>query len=366
MRRDPLPSRSLCLLLCLAATAAAQQKIVSPVLAATVEGNNENLFPWANYACPHYMQLHGDIGGAAKVIQKLAFRMDARDTVNYTGVNAIDLELFMGHGVEATTPSFFFARNYVGARTKVIARKVVNFGPQGQNSTTGPMPFTANMNLLLDQPWPYTGSGSLVWEAVIYANTVGGTFARLDVDASSRTNTTSAVTGTGCIASGATAAMAHAVAMADMGGTLVMNVTLTGAPAGVPALCAIGISNPNFSVPGLCSPLLTSLDFTYTIGTTDAGGAISYHNAGASAFALPNSYGGGTIYTQVHCLDAGRADPIKVCNSNGRSVPIPFSDTTHVVKATRLFSQLGGTGTSESLFFFGSTVGYALVTEFSY
>lgn len=166
------------------------------MLAANVEGNNENLFPWANAGVPRYMQLHGDLGLTPLQIKKLAFRMDARDTVNYTAVNQIDLEMWMGHGVRATQPSWFFAQNYVRPRTATIARKVIN--------------------------------------------------------------------------------------------------------------------------------------------------------------------------TQAHSLDPARADAIKVCNSNGRSTVVPTSDTSHVVDATRLFSQLGGTQATESVFFFGSIVGYALVTGFTY
>jgi hypothetical protein len=39
---------------------------------------------------------------------------------------------------------------------------------------------------------------------------------------------------------------------------------------------------------------------------------------------------------------------------------------SNVVNATRLFAQLGGTTAPESLFFFGSIVGHALVTELTY
>ena len=49
--------------------------------------------------------------------------------------------------------------------------------------------------------------------------------------------------------------------------------------------------------------------------------------------------------------------------------PLQFEsadDVRHVVEATRLFSQLGGPTATESVFFFGSIVGYALVTEFTY
>ena len=341
-------------ILLLAATLPAQNKFVSPVPAATVEGNSENLFPFANAAVPHYMQLHGDLGPVPKMIQKLAFRMHANDTTTYTGVNAIDLELFLGHGRKATQPSWVFANNYLNPRATGIARKVVNMGPQGQNSATGPNPFNANMNLVLDQPWLYSGStaGSLVWETIIYSNTTtGGTFYRLDVDGSSRTNAVSSITGAGCLATGqTTTAMAHTAPMCDMGGTLLFQMLTTSGPANAPAYASLGVTNPNATIPGLCSPLQTSLDVVWPIGATDGAGAISYHLGGMTSMALPNLLPGGVVYSQVHAIDTGRSDPIQVCNSHGRRLSIPTSDLSHVVDATRIYSQLGGTGSLEGLF----------------
>lgn len=352
--------------LALVAGVSAQTTVVSPVNAAAREGNSENLFPWANYACPHYMQIHSDLAGSPKLFTKLAFRMDARDTVNYTAVNQIDMELWMGHGRPATSPSFVFANNYTVQPTQVIARRVVSMGPQGQNSTTGPNLFNSNMDLLLDAPFPYSGFDSLVWEAVIYGNTVGGTFCRLDVEGSSRTNGTSAITGTGCVATGQTNAMTLAPAFADMGGTLVMNFTVANGPSNAPVMLSLSGSNPDLPFPGLCSNLLTNLDVISYIGTTDAAGAITYHNAGASAFGVANTIPGRSVFAQAHAYDPGRPDTFLITNSQGRQLNIPTSDRTNVVLATRLFSQLGGTGSTQSLFFFGSTIGHALVTEFTY
>ena len=72
------------------------------------------------------------------------------------------------------------------------------------------------------------------------------------------------------------------------------------------------------------------------------------------------------VYAQAHALDTGRPDPIPLTNSQGRQMNIPNSDLTNVVDATRLFAQVGGPTAPESLFFFGTIVGHALVTEFTY
>ena len=160
--------------------------------------------------------------------------------------------------------------------------------------------------------------------------------------------------------------MTLAPAFADMGGTLLFNFTVANGPLSAPVFLSLGTTNPNLAVPGLCSNLATDLAVIYPLGLTSAAGATSFHNAGLSAVAIPNTIPGGTVFAQAHAFDAGRPDPIQVCNSQGRQLAIPTSNLSNVVLATRLFSQLGGTAATESLFFFGTIVGHALVTEFTY
>jgi hypothetical protein len=60
-------------------------------------------------------------------------------------------------------------------------------------------------------------------------------------------------------------------------------------------------------------------------------------------FVLPNTLGQATLYAQAHAYDAGRSDPIPICNSNGRSWTVPAPNTTVVAKASRLYNfQLQG------------------------
>ena len=235
------------------------QAFVSPVQATSSEGSTSATIPFANGTARRYMQMHNDLPSVALPVAKLSFRQNAGDTVNFTGTRAIDLELWLGSSaVKFDAPSTSFAANYTLPPTLAIARKVVNFGPQGVNVTAGPAPF-AGMDLVLDQTFVHNGPLTFVWEAVVYANTGTGTFNSLDADQSSLVAATITQTGLGCIASGKTLRMVQGLLCYDVAGTLLYAPGLANAPAGATAALALGTKNPNTPVVGLCSSLLTDL-----------------------------------------------------------------------------------------------------------
>jgi hypothetical protein len=364
---DTTKCLSALLALTLGLSAGAQNTIVSPVAAATVEGNTQNNFPWNSTTVRRYMQIHDDIGGTPKLITKISFRV-GQSTTNALGVRTIDMELFMGHGPNYPNWSYTFANNYVGAPMQVMPRQNVVFGPTGQAVNPGPNPFT-NQDLMLTTPFPYNGVGSCIWEAVIHANptAVGGSFLATDADVSSTTSgTAGTITGTGCIATGRAAAMTHTITHADMGGLYLLNVSVGNGPSTAPLLWALGTSNPNLAVPGLCTNVLTDLLIILFAGSTDAAGALTTATPTRSTIVTPNSIGGATLFSQVHAIDMGRPDPIPVTNSNGRTFVVPMPNTTQVNKTTRLLNSAGGTTATEAIFFNTSTIGHALVTQFTY
>src|SRR5262245_18521248 len=105
--------------------AAAQQSIVSPVTAATVEGSSGNILPCASDAPRRYLQIHEDVMGTPRALTGLSFRMD-EGIASYNGVRAIDLELRMGYGRPISQLSFFLDQNHVGPYVTVINRRIVN------------------------------------------------------------------------------------------------------------------------------------------------------------------------------------------------------------------------------------------------
>jgi hypothetical protein len=350
----------------LATTAAAQGTIVSPVGASTVEGSSANLFPWTTNTPRRYMQLHSDLGATPLAITMLSFRVSAGTTLN-AGTRIHDVELYLGEGRNALQPSYVFDNNYVAPKQLMIPRTLITFGPQGQAVTPGPNPFTGNMDLILPAPFIYTGANSLVWEATCFGMTAGaaGTFGTPDAEQGVLTTATSTVTGPGCVATGQAAAMTHTLSCTDVAGTLVLNSTLAAGPANSLCFLAVGFQNPNLAFPGLCSPVYTDAILTQVMGITDAAGAITTNTPAGATFTVPNLLTGLTITTQAFAIDLGRIDPIPFCGSDGRSVVVPGSNLARVNLATRIFNNAGGTTATQGIFF-TSTVGYALVTQFSH
>jgi hypothetical protein len=349
------------------ATALTQNVLVSPAATAAAEGTSSNAFPWTSTTPRRYLQVHGDLGNAPRVITRLSFRVDAA-AQTYVGTRTHDIELYMGEGVPALQPRFRFDDNYVGPRTLVIPRTTVTFGPQGQSQLPGPSAFTG-MDLVLVTPFHWSGTTSLVWE-VVYHGQVGatglvGTYSNCDAEQGTLTWGPSSLTGTGCIASGQSLAMAHTLSCCDVAGTLLMNATVFAAPADAPCLLALGIADPALALPGLCSLARTDASLVIPIGAADTTGRITTDHPAAATFILPNVLAGLLLRSQVLALDAARPDPIGVCLSDGRAVSVPASDTTRSPVVSRVFNSTGGTAASEGAFF-PSTVGYGLVTRFTF
>src|SRR5262245_47688978 len=128
----------------------AQGTIVSPAAAATAEGQGSNAFPWTTTTALHYLQIHSDLGSTARLFKKIAGRQNGTTTV-FTGTRAIDMELYVGESVAWNQAQFTFAKNYVGTRTQVVTRQVLNFGP----FTAGtPAPF--EFGVPFSTPVPYS------------------------------------------------------------------------------------------------------------------------------------------------------------------------------------------------------------------
>jgi len=348
----------------LAGVVAAQGTIVSPVGTASVEGSGTNLFPFASTTVRRYMQIHADLGSTPLLITQLSLRANA-GTTNGTGTRTFDMELFLGDGVSPMTPDMAFDRNYVGSKTVVIPRTFIVWGPQGQSVSPGPNPFTGNMDLLLPTPFLYTAVHPLVWESHHYGYTTAGTFAAIDADASSTLTATSTVTGTGCIASGQTAPMTHTYAVNDSCGTLTMVPTIAAAPANSLAILALGFSNPNLAVPGLCSSVYTDATITQVLGLTSATGTFTADTP-TGAIIVPNLLTGVPIHTQAFAVDAGSPNPIQFACSNGRFATVPAPQTTKVNLVTRLWNNVGGTTAVYALCSPTTIVGYGLPTRFSH
>lgn len=351
--------------LALAGTLAAQNTIVSPVGLDVVEGDYNNVFPFGQATARRYLQIHADLGTTPLVITKLTFRVNA-STTSYTGTRTHDLEVYMGDAVPTAQqlPSLTFDANYAAPKTTVLPRTLVTFGPTGPSVTPGPNPFLNTLEIVLATPFVYTGTAPLIWEVAYFGSTSSGTMSIYDADGSTSVTAPSTITGTGCAATGATALMTHSYTINDSAGTLLMNGTIANGPPNSLALMAIGFSNPNVPVPGLCSNLYTDAALLQVLGTTSATGAYTADNP-TGAFILPNSATGLTLFTQAFAFDAGSTLALPLTASNGRSATVPAIGTAEVNQVTRLWNTVGGT-TATTAFFSPTTVGTGLVTQFTH
>lgn len=351
--------------LALTASLVAQTAVVSPVGSATVEGDSNNVFPFGQTTARRYMQIHADLGTTPLVITKLAFRVNA-STTNYTGTRTHDMEVYMGEGLPTSQPlpNLTFDANYAAPKQTVLPRTFVTWGPQGQSVSPGPNPFNGTMEIVLATPFVYTGTAPLIWEVAYFGNTTTGTMSIFDADQSTSVTAPSTILGTGCAPTGSATLMTHTYTVNDSAGTLLMNGTIAGAPANALALMAIGFSNPNVPVPGLCANLYTDATLIQVLGLTSATGTYTADNA-TGAFIVPNTATGLTLFTQAFAFDPLSTLALPLTASNGRSSTVPSIGTAQVNQVTRLWNSVGGTAAVTAAFA-TSTVGYGLVTEFTH
>lgn len=333
-----------------------QATILSPAQA-TTGTNTANSFPFNSAVVRRYLQLHGDLGVGVKMINNIAFRQIC-GTGAGGGARTMTLDMFVGDGIPVQNTNFAFDANYTAPKTQVMTTQVVNWGPVGpQTACPGTSPF--EMSLPVSPPFPFLGTGtnSFVWEVGVHSNT--GTSISTNTYVTTNVSGVSTITGTGC------GSMTHTATVFDHGGIMSMNFTVTGAPASAPTLAALGATNPNLPVTGLCSSLLTDLIVMLPIGLTSATGTITTSQASQATFVLPNPFPGFTLYTQVHSVDISSTFPIPITNSNGRSNVVPALGSNPGLVA-RVLNNTGGLTATSGVYFSTSTVGYGLVCEFSY
>ncbi|MCA8971471.1 MAG: hypothetical protein KDC95_16890 [Planctomycetes bacterium] len=356
--------------LCVASVAYAQNYHVSPVGAATTEGSGSNAFPFSSSVQRRYQQIHSDMPTVPMKITAIGFRNSASTSV-YTGSKQLDIELFMGNTRAWNQCSFYFDNNWLlSSKTQVVARKTITFGA-GAAASPGPSPFDPSLEIKLDAPYLYIPpNGSLGWELLMHGYVATGTNGSMDVDVGSLTAGADTPYGNGCVAGGQTLPMAHTVEIEDAFGTLMMMFSARYCPANAPALLVIGTQQLDIPVAGLCTNIYTNLVVALPFGVADATGDLhrqstTYYYGAANGTILAPNPGAGTLYSQVYCLDLSQTG-IPFAASNGIASAIPASDTSKKVEVTRLFNNSGGVTEPMSAVFTTSSIGYGIVTRFTY
>lgn len=365
-RRSALPA-FLLLGFALATSGLCSQTFVSPVVTGSADGSSQNTLPWLDTRARRYLQIHGDLPTSVS-IKKLAWRKNAGEP-NGTGVRMLDLEIWMGASRPWKQPSFVFADNYLGAKTAVLARTTLNLGPL--TSTTNPPGF--DLAIPFSAPYPHSG-GDLVWEAVIHSCQANGSFPTLlDTDSSSIGPVVPISLGSGCVAGGQSLAMALSFSASDVAGTFTMGGFVDHAPPSQMVWLGIGTSDPVLSIFGLCEAIHTDLMATIPLGVSDANGYLGETFAGVLkfgggplAFVFPNNAPGSMLYLQAFAIDPGSSSALPLALSNAQALRAPQPVPLRTSKVTRLYNGDGGTSAVNGIYLSTSTVGYGLVTEFTY
>jgi hypothetical protein len=356
----------------LAGALCAQQTIVSPIQNTNVEGNGANAYPITSNLVPRYMAVHSDIGGTPKIIRQLAYRRNGNSTPS-PGTRTLDVEVWAGHSRDYDKVTYVFAENWIIPPMNVLPRQMLNIGPCNAPAMS-PEPF--ELLFPFTTPFPYVGNLSFGYELIVYSNISNGLSASHDSETvTAVTGAGSVSTGAGCNAAGKTVPMSLSFRQWDNAGTLEFGGNVVNGPANAPTILALGSSNPNLAVPGLCGSIFTNLLLLLGVGATDAMGELrenattttTAYPAARLTFTMPNTLAGATIYAQAHSIDLGRTDPIAVCNSNGASLSVMSPSSVTPVKSTRIYTfTLQGPAYPHGTPLAGANVSWAAVTEFTY
>ncbi len=299
---------------------------ISPASRATTPGNSSSSIPFGATGPRRYQEIHSNVP-AGTTIRGLSWRQNEGNGT-FAGTRALDMELTMGRAVRADIARFTFALNHIGAPTVVLARRVVNFGPQG--AAGNPSAFQG-MSVVLDAPFVFT-SGSLLWDAKIFANAAVGVFANADAEAYALAASTDSLTGVGCTATGAQDAMRLSSTGIGVGLGTYYSHFVRAAPPSAPLVLAIGASNPNLPLPGLCCNLFTDLLATLAVGSTAVDG--TYTSSGNTVFFVQRSLVGQTLHSQAFAFDATSTHAIPLLGSNGAvttfAAPSVFPDVSRI------------------------------------
>ena len=300
----------------LAASLASQSgNFVSPDGLATREGNS---YHWAPFSYPagRFQQVDPSarrFGPAT--LKSIAFR---RDAVQAGGASrTIEMDVYLGNG-NATTYSNSFGSNFSSPPVAVFAKKQVSL----PDWTTPPVtpPATFDFVLTLDQAWPYAGTNDLVWDLSVYSSSKPA-YDLWPVDRAFTTYTygVTTVNGTGRTTQHGLFRL-NGDARATQT-TIQLGFTMTGAPPSALASLAIGTTDVNTPLPGLCANLRPIVLVTVPLGTCSASGVLP--PAALKSKFDPTLFGI-VLITQGLALDATQTGfPVAV--TNGMSILTPLS-----------------------------------------
>jgi hypothetical protein len=305
--------------LAIAASSLCSQSVTSPKGFDTTEGNAV-FYHWGGNR--RFQQIDASHIGLPRPIRTLAWRRDALGGGSGATARTFDLEVKMANKSFAVQ-SLDMDLNLAGATT-VFPKANVNFPDWTQVPPAPPAPF--DFVVTLSAPFVYLGIDGLLID-FSHDNASSTTIITMDRDYGGPISGAGALLGTGCVATGRTAAFGHRLTLENNGPTMPrfgmrLRVNSTNAPSTSPIYFALAASDSNLSLPGLCSNVRALPVFVLPLGFSDAAGL--FQDVYLS-FAYDISIQGQAVVTQLIGLDSGQPGlPFVVSNGAQATMPSTF------------------------------------------
>lgn len=324
-------------------TTAFAQGFTSPAGYIATEGSSNHDYILFKYDDLRWQQLdQTNMGLTPSLVSRVSWRRDGTSAADPTWIaRTIDMEVVLSNAVMPGAISETFDANYSGPPTSVFASRPVNLPDWTAQPASAPAPF--NFNLTLDAPWLHTGLEPFLWELRITNNISASDYGNdfQSTPGSTSSSNSGAAIGTGCVATGRTAAMSLTGTAKNQFTRFRLAYAVTNAPATTPVWLNVDFVNSNFAIPGLCTNVIAAPTINATIGISDATGAVP-------SFSLENlpfsqSTVGATLYAQALALDFGLG-ALPIALSNGRSLTFPATPA-NAAPVTRIYEYRLANGT---------------------
>ena len=346
---------SFCVLVAVGALGAQSTSYIAPYGFTSVDGNIQNTIPFWSSSCT-YQQVHDAadliavMPGPAVVIKSISFRKGTGATAGLSA-RTMDVQLTLGATpVTAATATATFASNFGPSTTVVLPYTNLSLPTQTNVSTPNPQswffPFATPFTYIIVL-------GNLCWE-MRTKNCSLRTPGYNDAHQGTVQSLFGALIGSGCVATGQTAAASVGTRSLDVITGAFVHQLLRGSAA-MPAAMILGAVPQALTLPGLCSSLQT-IPITNFSGNTDATG--SWNLTLGFGSLLP--YPGAKFYTQFAFVDSGLPYGFGLSPCSPITLPTPGPQG-----ATRIYvSPSGGGQGSETATVGTLSQGYMLITGF--
>src|SRR5690606_21434314 len=293
-------------------------QFTSPAGYLTTEGSSNHDYILFKYTDLRWQQLDATNLGQPAMIQRISWRRDGTSAFNAAWTaRTLDIAVYLADSVLPAAISDNSAVNVFVGR------------PVHLPVWTQPPPQVAapwDFQIQLDQPWVYTGLAPFLWELQITNNTTGADYGNdfQSTSGSTGTSTSGTTIGTGCVATGQTAAMSLAGTVVNQFVRFRASYTVTRAPANAPALLFLDLAQTNVQLPGLCGTAYVMPTIQIPLGTANASGAVPVFQIDD----IPSQGAVGLVlYSQSAAIDMGQPG-LPVTLSNARSHTFPAASGT--------------------------------------